>query len=120
MPDSSFAWSWITLVLLGSFHGLNPAMGWLFAVALGLQERRTSAVTRALAPIALGHAISIAAVAATVSYVLAAICFLHLFCRREGCSWTETIVVRRADLMAIGRMVLSFTRSSSRAAIGRE
>ena len=41
---------------LGAFHGINPAMGWLFAVALGLQERRARAVWRALAPIAAGHA----------------------------------------------------------------
>ena len=51
------------LGLLGAYHGLNPAMGWLFAVALGLQERRRSAVLQALAPIALGHEASIAAVA---------------------------------------------------------
>ncbi len=58
---------WLTLALLGAFHGLNPAMGWLFAVALGLQERRLGAVLRALLPIALGHAISVAAVVATVA-----------------------------------------------------
>jgi len=45
--------------LLGAYHGLNPAMGWLFAVALGLQERRRGAVLQALPPIALGHAIAI-------------------------------------------------------------
>jgi hypothetical protein len=58
-------WPWLSLLALGAFHGLNPAMGWLFAVALGLQERRLGAVTAALGPIALGHAlaISIAAVA---------------------------------------------------------
>ena len=33
-------WPWISLAFLGAFHGLNPGMGWLFAVALGLQERR--------------------------------------------------------------------------------
>jgi hypothetical protein len=48
------------LVLLGAFHGLNPGMGWLFAVALGMQEHRASAVWRALLPIALGHAGAIA------------------------------------------------------------
>ncbi len=47
---------------LGAFHGLNPAMGWLFAVALGLQDRRRSAVLAALVPIALGHAASVALV----------------------------------------------------------
>jgi hypothetical protein len=34
-------------------------MGWLFAVALGLQEQRRGAVLQALPPIALGHAIAI-------------------------------------------------------------
>ena len=46
-------WPWLTLVLLGAWHGLNPAMGWLFAVALGLQQRSRGAVFRALIPIAL-------------------------------------------------------------------
>jgi hypothetical protein len=54
------AWRWGVLALLGAYHGLNPAMGWLFALALGLQEKRRSAVVRALLPIALGHATSIA------------------------------------------------------------
>ena len=53
-------WPWLTLALLGAYHGINPAMGWLFAVALGLQERRRSAVLQALSPIALGHAVAIA------------------------------------------------------------
>jgi hypothetical protein len=57
-------WPWLTLALLGAYHGINPAMGWLFAVALGLQERRRAAVIRAFAPIALGHAVSVAAVVA--------------------------------------------------------
>lgn len=55
-------WPWVVLLLLGAFHGINPGMGWLFAVALGLQEQRLHAVFRALLPIALGHALSIAAV----------------------------------------------------------
>lgn len=59
-------WPWLTLALLGSYHGLNPAMGWLFAVALGLQERRRAAVLRAFAPIALGHAVSIGVVVALI------------------------------------------------------
>jgi hypothetical protein len=57
---------WLALAALGAFHGLNPAMGWLFAVALGLQERRGRAVGAALGPIALGHAIAIALVAIPV------------------------------------------------------
>jgi hypothetical protein len=52
---------WLML-LLGVYHGFNPGMGWLFAVALGMQERKGSAVAKALVPIALGHALSIGAV----------------------------------------------------------
>lgn len=54
-------WPWVALAALGAYHGLNPAMGWLFAVALGLQERRRGAVLGALPPIALGHAAAVAA-----------------------------------------------------------
>src|ERR1051325_11106499 len=60
-------WPWLTLVFLGAYHGLNPGMGWLFAVALGLQERSRAGVIRAFAPIALGHAASIALVVALVA-----------------------------------------------------
>ena len=48
------AWAWVTLFLLGAYHGINPAMGWLFAVALGLQKQNDRAVWRALLPIAVG------------------------------------------------------------------
>jgi len=58
------AWSWLALVGLGAFHGLNPGMGWLFAVALGLNRHDRRAVWLSMAPIALGHAVSIAVVAA--------------------------------------------------------
>jgi hypothetical protein len=50
------------LLLLGAYHGINPGMGWLFAVALGLQEKSRQMVIKSLLPIALGHAISIVAV----------------------------------------------------------
>lgn len=53
------SWPWAVLALLGAYHGLNPAMGWLFALALGLQEKRRTAVLRALLPIAAGHAAAI-------------------------------------------------------------
>ena len=46
---------------LGAFHGLNPGMGWLFAVALGMQEGKRSAVWRAMIPLTLGHVLAIAA-----------------------------------------------------------
>jgi len=51
--------SWGALALLGAFHGVNPGMGWLFAVALGMQENRASAVWRAMIPLGLGHACAI-------------------------------------------------------------
>ncbi len=60
------SWPWLSLLALGAFHGLNPAMGWLFAVALGLQERRLRAVITALGPIALGHALAIGLAAVVV------------------------------------------------------
>ena len=54
-------WPWMAVFGLGMFHGINPAMGWLFAVALGLQEQRSAAVWRALPPLALGHGVAIGA-----------------------------------------------------------
>jgi hypothetical protein len=58
--------AWLTLVGLGAYHGLNPAMGWLFAVSRGMQERSRRAVVRSLVPIAIGHELSIAIVALLV------------------------------------------------------
>jgi hypothetical protein len=58
------SWPWAVLAGLGMFHGLNPAMGWLFAVALGLHRQRRGAVWMSLVPIAVGHALSIGVVAA--------------------------------------------------------
>src|SRR5262245_42257432 len=48
------------------FHGINPAMGWLFAVALGLQEQKRAAVFRALPPMVVGHALSVGVIIAVV------------------------------------------------------
>ena len=60
--------SWAMLMALGAFHGINPGMGWLFAVALGMQERRRGAVLRALVPLCAGHALAVcAAVAAALA-----------------------------------------------------
>ncbi|MBB3394009.1 hypothetical protein [Rhizobium sp. BK060] len=59
-------WPWMLLAGLGAFHGLNPAMGWLFAVALGVHRQSSAAVVQAVPAIALGHAVSIALVAGTV------------------------------------------------------
>jgi hypothetical protein len=38
------AWPWIAVALLGAYHAVDPSMGWLFAVALGLQEHRRGKV----------------------------------------------------------------------------
>ena len=54
-------WSWGALFALGAFHGINPGMGWLFAVSLGLQAQSSRAVWSALGPLALGHALAVAA-----------------------------------------------------------
>ena len=59
-------WPWLALAGLGAFHGINPAMGWLFAVALGLHRRSRTVLLTALFPIALGHALAIAVVALAV------------------------------------------------------
>ena len=58
--------AWLAVVLLGAFHGLNPGMGWLFAVSFGLQERDRRALLRALPPIAIGHELAVAPVAVAV------------------------------------------------------
>jgi hypothetical protein len=58
--------AWLTLAGLGVYHGVNPAMGWLFAVSRGMQERSRRAVLRSLVPIAIGHEASIALVALLV------------------------------------------------------
>src|SRR5215813_6229586 len=54
----------LVMLLLGAYHGINPGMGWLFAVALGMQERSSAAVGRSLLPIALGHGLAIGTVVA--------------------------------------------------------
>jgi len=60
-------WPWDVLIVLGAYHGLNPGMGWLFAVARGLQERRRSAVWESFLPIAIGHEAAIAVVVVLVA-----------------------------------------------------
>lgn len=71
--------SWVVLLGLGAFHGLNPGMGWLFAVALGMQERRRGAVLGALLPLGIGHAlaVAVAVAAAMIAGVVIPINWLH-------------------------------------------
>jgi len=65
--DQTTTLIWMSLFALGLFHGINPAMGWLFAVGLGLQEQRLQAVLYAFGPIALGHAAAIGVAAIVVA-----------------------------------------------------
>jgi hypothetical protein len=62
-----------SVVVLGAVHGINPAMGWLFAVSLGLQAQSGRAVWRALGPLALGHALAVAATLAVAAVLGVAI-----------------------------------------------
>jgi hypothetical protein len=81
--------AWVALFLLGAYHGINPAMGWLFAVALGMQKKSGRAVWLSLLPIATGHAAAIGLVVAagvlakaalTMKYLkLAVACILFAF-----------------------------------------
>src|ERR1700675_4533800 len=71
-------WPWAVLVLLGAYHGLNPGMGWLFALSLGLQEKSRRAILPALVPIAVGHAVAISLTILAVRMVQAVISPLGL------------------------------------------
>jgi hypothetical protein len=62
---------WLGVILLGAYHGIDPSMGWLFAVALGMQEGRRSKVIYALFPIAAGHLASVAIVVALIAGAMA-------------------------------------------------
>jgi hypothetical protein len=63
---SGEAWLWLVVAGLGLFHGVNPAMGWLFAAGLGLTRNSERAVWLALIPIALGHALAVVLVLVAV------------------------------------------------------
>ncbi|HEX9903510.1 MAG TPA: hypothetical protein VGA77_00955 [Propylenella sp.] len=79
---------WLAIAALGAFHGLNPAMGWLFAVALGLHRRSRAVVIQSLLPILLGHA-------AAIGMVLFAAVTLGFFV-------DATLVARVAGAVLIG------------------
>ena len=66
MFSVSELWPWMAVFGLGMFHGINPAMGWLFAVALGLQDQKRAAVLRALPPMVVGHALSVGIIIAVI------------------------------------------------------
>jgi hypothetical protein len=57
----------LTAALFGLFHGVNPAMGWLFALFRALFHKDRRLLFRSLGPIALGHAVSVGLVLLVVS-----------------------------------------------------
>jgi hypothetical protein len=57
----------LAIAALGAYHGANPAMGWLFAVSLGMQDGSRRSVVRALPAIAIGHELAVVLVAVVVS-----------------------------------------------------
>jgi hypothetical protein len=61
--------AWWMMLLLGAYHGINPGMGWLFAVALGMQQQKATAVARSLVPIAVGHALAVAGVVLAAAFL---------------------------------------------------
>jgi hypothetical protein len=63
----SSLWPWLAVAGMGALHGLNPATGWMFAVACGVQARDRTQALRVLWPIALGHLLSVALVAGCVA-----------------------------------------------------
>lgn len=79
-------WLWLAVAGLGLFHGINPAMGWLFAAGLGLHRKSERAVWLALVPIALGHALAVA-------IVLAAMLALGLVVEPVPLQWLAAIVL---------------------------
>ena len=66
MQSSTAFW---LMLLLGVYHGINPGMGWLFAVALGMQQEKASAVERSLVPIAIGHALAVGVVVLAAAFL---------------------------------------------------
>jgi hypothetical protein len=117
---------WLVVAGLGAFHGVNPAMGWLFAVALGLHRGSGRVVAWAMLPIALGHAL---AVAATVGVFLALGAVLELQVLREIAGllllgWAVWVVRRghprrvRVGMTtgAAGLLLWSFTMASAHGA----
>jgi hypothetical protein len=64
-------WPWLAIAGLGALHGLSPANGWMLAAAWGARAGDAAQARRALLPIAIGHAASIALVAGAVALGMA-------------------------------------------------
>lgn len=98
-------WPWMAVAGLGALHGLNPATGWMFAAAWGVHSNNRTHALRALVPIAVGHTVSIALVAAMVALgmsmdrvvlqviavvLLVIVVLHHLFGRKPRRAWAST------------------------------
>ncbi|SOC57261.1 hypothetical protein [Ornithinimicrobium cerasi] len=88
----------LAAVGLGLFHGVNPAMGWLFALSFGLQEKSRRALLRSLAWIVLGHEAS----------VLPSALVITLFASQVSRGMAMAVVA--ATLLAFGVVLLLRTR----------
>jgi hypothetical protein len=91
-------WALCVLFGLGAYHGLNPGMGWLFAVSLGFQEKSGLAVVRAIPPLALGHLLSMGAVVLVVTLL------------QMGGSYTFVRIAAAGALIAVGIAKLASSR----------
>jgi hypothetical protein len=80
-------WPWLAVASHGAFHGLSPANGWMFAVAWGVRARDTGQARRALLPLAIGHAASVAVVACAFA---------------QGMSMDRTLVQSLAGALLVG------------------
>jgi len=95
LADSAH-WPWLAAIGLGAFHGLNPAMGWLFAVALALHRENAGLLFLALLPIAAGHALAVAlALAAALTLgELVEIALLRKICGAALIGWAGLLALR--------------------------
>jgi hypothetical protein len=90
---------WLTVVGLGLYHGLNPAMGWPLAVANGLSEHRSAAVLRTLLPLGGGH------------FAAMAVVLLPMAALGWASAWSTPLRIAAAGLvLAFGLMRLVWRR----------
>lgn len=94
-------WPWLAMAGMGALHGLNPAAGWACAAAWSLRPGDGRAQPlRALLPIAVGHAASVALVVAAVMW---------------GWSLPRTVLQALAGGLLVAAVVLHLWRRTPRA-----
>ncbi|VTU24235.1 hypothetical protein H4CHR_01352 [Variovorax sp. PBS-H4] len=117
------SWPWLAIAGVGALHGLNPATGWMWAAAWGVRSRSRAQALLALAPIAIGHAASIAAVAAAVALglsmnrlVLQAVAGGLLIVLAVLCLWGRAPQSARSPAGYAGLALWSFIMSTAHGA----